>query len=92
MKVNFVGKHQKIRSKSHNKRNKGFSIREELNNYTVIDLETTGKYITTCEIIEMSAVKIRFGKVADTFTTLVKTKRYFAKRSYTINWYNTRYA
>ena len=70
----FCGETPKIRSKSHNKRNKGFSIREELNNYTVIDLETTGKYITTCEIIEMSAVKIRFGKVADTFTTLVKPK------------------
>ena len=69
----FCGKTPKSRSKSQ-KRNKGDSIREKLNNYTVIDLETTGKYITTCEIIEMSAVKIRFGKVADTFTTLVKPK------------------
>lgn len=70
----FCGETPKVRSKNQNKRNKGFSIRENLNNYTVIDLETTGKYITTCEIIEMSAVKIRFGKVADTFTTLVKPK------------------
>lgn len=69
----FCGKTPKSRRKSQ-KRNKGDSIREKLNNYTVIDLETTGKYITTCEIIEMSAVKIRFGKVADTFTTLVKPK------------------
>ena len=61
------------------KRNKGISIREKLNNYTVIDLETTGKYITTCEIIEMSAVKIRFGKIVDTFTTLVKPKNILPK-------------
>lgn len=70
----FCGETLKSEAKNHNKRNKGLSIREKLNNYTVIDLETTGKYITTCEIIEMSAVKIRFGKIADTFTTLVKPK------------------
>lgn len=57
-----------------NGRTKGNSIREKLANYTVIDLETTGKYITSCEIIEMSAVKVRFGKVVDTFSTLVKPK------------------
>lgn len=53
---------------------KGKGIREELINYTVIDLETTGKYVTTCEIIEMSAIKIRNGEIVDSFSTLVKPK------------------
>lgn len=51
---------------------KGESIREPIDNYTVIDLETTGKYVTSCEIIEMSAVRIRNNEIADTFTTLIK--------------------
>lgn len=50
---------------------KGKSVRENINDYTVIDLETTGRYINSCEIIEMSAVKVRNGEIVDTFSTLV---------------------
>lgn len=51
---------------------KGDSIYDSISDYTVIDLETTGKYITSCEIIEMAAVKVRDSKIVDTFTQLVK--------------------
>ncbi len=53
---------------------KGKSIRKKLDRYTVIDLETTGKYVNTCEVIEMSALKIKNGKIIDTFSTFVKPK------------------
>ena len=44
--------------------------------YTVIDIETTGLACDRCEIIELSAVKVRDYKVVEKFSTLVKpTKR-----------------
>lgn len=43
-----------------------------INNYTVIDLETTGLSTKTCEIIELAAVKVRNGKIIDTYSTLIK--------------------
>ena len=45
-------------------------------NYTVIDIETTGLSRTKNEIIELSAVKIRNNKIAQTFSTLVKPNGY----------------
>lgn len=51
---------------------KGASLIEKVNNYTVIDLETTGINILECEIIECSAVKIRNSEIIDTFSKLVK--------------------
>lgn len=43
-----------------------------ISDYTVIDLETTGINTKTCEIIEISAVKVRNGKIIDTYTSLIK--------------------
>ena len=43
-----------------------------IDNYTVIDLETTGINKKTCEIIEISAVKVRNGKIIDTYAKLIK--------------------
>lgn len=39
--------------------------------YVVFDLETTGTNAMTDAVVEISAVKVRQGKVADEFTTLV---------------------
>lgn len=41
-------------------------------NYTVIDIETTGLSCDTCEIIELSAIKVRDYQVVDNFSSLVK--------------------
>lgn len=51
---------------------KGSNARACINDYTVIDLETTSKYLNDCEVIEMAAVRIRGGVISDTFATLVK--------------------
>lgn len=53
-------------------RNKGNRIFDDLENYTVIDLETTSKYPTRAEIIEMSAVRVRSGKIIAQYSQLVK--------------------
>ena len=43
--------------------------------YVVFDLETTGLDYTNCEILEIGAVKIRNGKIIETFQTLCKPFR-----------------
>ncbi len=44
------------------------------NDVVVFDIETTGLDALTCEIIEIGAVKIRAGKIVETFETLIKPK------------------
>lgn len=44
------------------------------NDFVVFDLETTGIEYSTNEITEIGAVKIKNGKIAESFTTLVKPK------------------
>lgn len=53
-------------------RQKGKSILYRLNNYTVIDIETTGFDPYVNEIIELSALKVRDKKIVGEFSTLVK--------------------
>ena len=44
------------------------------NDYTVIDLETTGLSPRCDEIIELAAIKVRDGKILDSYQQLVKPK------------------
>lgn len=44
------------------------------NDVVVFDIETTGLDALTCEIIEIGAVKIKSGKIVETFETLIKPK------------------
>ena len=50
---------------------KGNRIDSYVDSYTVIDLETTGLSPHSDQIIELSAVRVRNGKVVDTFSSLV---------------------
>ncbi len=51
---------------------KGKSMLEKLSDYVVIDLETTGKSIYKCEIIELSAVRVRNNEITQKFSSLVR--------------------
>ncbi len=56
-----------------NKRNeKGKSLLELKDDYTIIDIETTGLDSYYNEIIELGAIKIRNNKIVDRFQTLIK--------------------
>ncbi|MGN0667094.1 MAG: PolC-type DNA polymerase III [Huintestinicola sp.] len=44
---------------------------EKLMDYVIFDLETTGLSTKKCMIIEISALRVRNGRVTDTFSTLV---------------------
>lgn len=45
---------------------------DSLNNYTIVDIETTGLNARSASIIEFAAVRIRDRMVSDTFNVLVK--------------------
>lgn len=55
-------------------RKKGNNINTLPDDYTVIDIETTGLSSLRNEIIELSAIKIRQNKISEKFTTLVNLK------------------
>lgn len=61
--------------KTFSKFNLGTTIRENISDYTVIDIETTGKYVNNCEIIELSAVRVRNSLIVDKYSTLIKPKK-----------------
>lgn len=42
------------------------------NNYTVVDVETTGLDATWCEIIEVAALRVENGEIVEVFNSLVK--------------------
>jgi DNA polymerase III epsilon subunit family exonuclease len=49
--------------------------RKLLTDYVAFDTETTGKDIDRCEVIELAAVKVRAGRVAEEFHALVRPDR-----------------
>ena len=53
-------------------RNKGLLIREFPNDYTFIDIETTGLVPSVDEILEIAAFKYRDNNIVDNFSSLVK--------------------
>ena len=53
--------------------------------YVVFDLETTGLSPETDGIIEISAVKVRGGKVTDSFSTLVNPGRHIPAAASRVN-------
>ena len=57
----------------YNRLYKGHSLIKNLNDYTVLDIETTSLDSFTGEIVEISAIKVRDKKEVDTFSELIKT-------------------
>ena len=62
---------------------KGSSLIRKLDDYTVLDIETTSLDTFSGEIVEISAIKVRDRKEIDSFSKLIKTKNeigYFTTR------------
>ena len=53
---------------------KGKSLLDFPNDYTVVDIETTGLF-ASCEIIEVSALKFRNETLVESFSSLIKPAR-----------------
>ena len=50
---------------------KGHGQRSHANDYCVLDLETTGIFVSSAKIIEISAIRIRNNQVVVEFSTLI---------------------
>lgn len=48
---------------------------EQLKDFTVIDVETTGLQVSRCEIIEVSAIRFRNAEPVEALTTLLNSKK-----------------
>lgn len=57
-----------------NRKGKGTAVGKYLYDYCVVDLETTSSFIRSAEIIEISALKVREGKVVGEYSQLVNPK------------------
>ena len=51
---------------------KGDHICDIINDYTVIDIETTSSNPANCEILELAAVRVRNNEIVETFNSLIK--------------------
>ena len=58
---------------------KGNSLIKELDDYTVVDIETTSLDSRNGEILEISAIRVRNKKVVDTFYNLIKVDIFIYK-------------
>lgn len=58
-----------------NSRIKGESLMTFPDDYTVIDIETNGLNSAIDDIIELSAIRVREGKIVKTFSKLIKPQR-----------------
>lgn len=68
----FFPPYRKKPTQKYEREYKGQSLLSNINNYIVIDLETTGLDPSHDEIIEIAALKILDGVVVDKFETLIK--------------------
>ncbi len=50
---------------------KGSAVRNYVDSYCVVDLETTGVYVSSAQIIEIAAIRVRSNEVVEIFNTLV---------------------
>ncbi len=64
---------------------KGRKQDKYVKDYVVFDLETTGTSWVNDAVIEISAVKVKNGKVVDTFSTLVNPERPIPYRASEVN-------
>ena len=64
---------------------RGRKLEKYVSDYVVFDLETTGISPVYDEVIEISGVKVKAGKVVEEFNTLVNPKRAIPSRASQVN-------
>ena len=64
---------------------KGTSITKYVDDYSIVDLETTAVFVGSADIIEISALKVRDNKVIDKFSTLVNPHYHIPEEATAVN-------
>lgn len=67
------------------RRFKGSSVNRHVDNYSIVDLETTGVNVNSADIIEISALKIRDNKVVGEYSTLINPQCYIPAEATAVN-------
>ena len=67
------------------KSNRGTSIRYHVDDYCVLDLETTSNIVVRTDIIEISAIKVRGNKTVAEFSTLVNPHCHIPEEATAVN-------
>ena len=70
----------------YNRLYKGHSLIKNLNDYTVLDIETTSLDSFTGEIVEISAIKVRDKKKSRKFFSIDKNSKQIRSIYYKTNW------
>lgn len=71
--------------KNSSRKFKGSSANKHIENYCVLDLETTGIFISSAEIIEISAIKVRNNNVVEEFSTLINPQCHIPEEATAVN-------
>lgn len=71
--------------KNSSRKFKGSSANKHIDNYCVLDLETTGVFVSNAEIIEISAIKVRSNNVVEEFSTLINPQCHIPKEATEVN-------
>ena len=64
---------------------KGKGVSMHVNDYCVVDIETTGILIDSSRIIEISALKVRDNKVTDEYSTLINPQCHIPEAASSVN-------
>ena len=64
---------------------KGQRIRHFVSDYCVLDLETTGIFVSSAKIVEVAAIRIRDNKVVEEFSSLVNPKCHIPAAATAVN-------
>ena len=64
---------------------KGTSVNQYVDNYCIVDLETTGVYINSLQIIEISAIQVRNNQVVAEYSTLVNPQCHIPEEATKVN-------
>lgn len=64
---------------------KGTSVGKHVDDYCVLDLETTGVFINSADIIEISALKVRDNQVVGEYSTLINPECHIPEQATRVN-------
>ncbi len=65
-------------SRYNSRNHKGKSLLKWVDDYVLVDIETTGLSPTSNEIIEIGAIKVKENKIVDKYDTLIKIEGYLS--------------
>lgn len=71
--------------RSMSREGKGTSVPRHISDYCVVDLETTGIFINSADIVEISAIKVRNNDIVDQFSTLVNPQCHIPEEATAVN-------